>query len=202
MEGLFGRDLELTAMEQFLNSTLNWPSAVVIEGEAGIGKTTLWLETVRRAEERGMRALRARPAESEQKLSYVALADLVVEAFDEVRPALPEVQQRALAAALVRDETVDGTSARTTATALVSVLAACAAKSTVLLAVDDIQWLDSASAESLAFALPTPSANTSSTQPSSSSAPSPATCSPAPSPPTPSPASNSGSKGYGSPSCC
>ena len=153
MEGIFGRDLELTAMEQFLNSTLNWPSAVVIEGEAGIGKTTLWLETVRRAEERGMRALRARPAESEQKLSYVALADLVVEAFDEVRPALPEVQQRALAAALVRDETVDGTSARTTATALVSVLAACAAKSTVLLAVDDIQWLDSASAESLAFAL-------------------------------------------------
>ena len=44
MEEIFGRDLELTAMEQFLNSTLNWPSAVVIEGEAGIGKTTLWLE--------------------------------------------------------------------------------------------------------------------------------------------------------------
>ena len=34
MEGIFGRDLELTAMEQFLNSTPNWPSALVIEGEA------------------------------------------------------------------------------------------------------------------------------------------------------------------------
>ena len=100
MEGIFGRDLELTAMEQFLSSTPNWPRAVVIEGEAGIGKTTLWLEAVRRAEERGMRALQARPAESEQKLSYVALADLVVEAFDEVRSALPQVQQRALAGAL------------------------------------------------------------------------------------------------------
>ncbi len=153
MEGIFGRDLELIAMEQFLNSTPNWPSAMVIEGEAGIGKTTLWLEGVRRAEERSMRALQARPAESEQKLSYVALADMVVGAFDEVGSTLPQVQQRALAGALVRDETVDGTSARTTATAFVGVLAACAEKSAVLLAVDDVQWLDSASAESLAFAL-------------------------------------------------
>ena len=153
MEGIFGRDLELTAMDQFLNSTPNWPSAMIIQGEAGIGKTTLWLEGVRRAEERSVRALQARPAESEQKLSYVALADLVVGTFDEVGSTLPEVQQRALAGALVRDETVDGTSALTTATAFVGVLAACAKKSEVLLAVDDVQWLDSASAEALAFAL-------------------------------------------------
>jgi predicted ATPase len=153
VEGIFGRDLELTAMERFLNSAPNRPSAMVIEGEAGIGKTTLWLETVRRAEERSMRTLQARPAESEQKLSYVALADLVAGAFDEVGSTLPQVQQRALAGALVRDETVDGTSARTTATAFVGVLAACAEKSAVLLAVDDVQWLDTASAESLAFAL-------------------------------------------------
>ena len=153
MEGIFGRDLELTAMEQFLTSAPNWPSAMIIEGQAGIGKTTLWLEGIRRAAERGMRALQARPAESEQKLSYVALADLVVGAFDEVGSTLPQVQQRALTSALVRDETVDGTSARTTATAFVGVLAACAEKSAVLLAVDDVQWLDSASAESLAFAL-------------------------------------------------
>ena len=153
MEGIFGRDLELAAMERFLDGAPTWPSAVVIEGEAGIGKTTLWLEGVRRAKERGMRALRAQPAESEQKLSYVALADLVDEAFDEVGSALPQVQQRALAGALVRDGAGDGTSARTTATAFVSVLAACAEKGAVLLAVDDIQWLDSASAQTLAFAL-------------------------------------------------
>lgn len=74
MEGIFGRELELAAIEQFLDSSPTWPNAVVIEGEAGIGKTTLWLEAVRRAEEWGMRALHAQPAESEQKLSYVALA--------------------------------------------------------------------------------------------------------------------------------
>ena len=47
----------------------------------------------------------------------------------------------------------DGASARTTATAFVGVLAACAENGAVLLAVDDVQWLDSASAQTLAFAL-------------------------------------------------
>jgi DNA-binding CsgD family transcriptional regulator len=153
LEGIFGRDLELAAIERFLDGAPTWPSAVVIEGEAGIGKTTLWLEGIRRAAELGMRALYAQPAESEQKLSYVALADLIVGAFDEVGSALPPVQQRALAGALARDDAGDGTSARTTATAFVGVLAACAEKGAVLLAVDDVQWLDSASAETLAFAL-------------------------------------------------
>jgi hypothetical protein len=142
VEGVFGRDLELAAIERFLDSGSTWPSAVVIEGEAGIGKTTLWLEGVRRAKARGMRTLQARPAESEQKLSYVALADLVVEAFDEVGAALPQIQQRALAGALVREDASSGASARTTATAFVGVLAACAANGAVLLAVDDVQWLD------------------------------------------------------------
>src|SRR5829696_4642408 len=75
VEGIFGRDLELAAMERFLDGAPTWPSAVVIEGEAGIGKTTLWLEGVRRAEDLGVRVFQARPAENEQKLSYVALAD-------------------------------------------------------------------------------------------------------------------------------
>ena len=62
------------------------------------------------------------------------------------------VQQRARRRSR-RDDAGDGTSARTTATAFVGVLAACAEKGAVLLAVDDVQWLDSASAETLAFAL-------------------------------------------------
>jgi DNA-binding CsgD family transcriptional regulator len=153
VEGIFGRDLELAAIERFLDSAPTWPRAVVIEGEAGIGKTILWLEGVRRAEDLGVRAFYARPAENEQKLSYVALADLVGEAFDEVGSTLPQVQQRALAGALVREDAGDDTSARTTATAFVGVVAAYAQKGAVLLAVDDVQWLDAASAQSLAFAL-------------------------------------------------
>ena len=41
MEGIFGRDLELAAMERFFDGAPTWPSAIVIEGEAGIGKTTM-----------------------------------------------------------------------------------------------------------------------------------------------------------------
>jgi DNA-binding NtrC family response regulator len=36
--GIFGRDLDLAAMERFLDSASMWPSAIVIEGEAGTGK--------------------------------------------------------------------------------------------------------------------------------------------------------------------
>ena len=128
-------------------------TALVIEGEAGIGKTTVWLAAVRAAESRALRVLKARPAEREAKLSYAALADLVGAAFDETRAMLPPVQERALGAALLRAEADEATHARTTATALVSVLAALAAQGPVLVAVDDVQWLDPASEEALAFAV-------------------------------------------------
>ena len=61
------------------------PAALVVEGEAGIGKTTVWLEAVRLGEARAFRVLQARPAESEARLSYAALADLLgdVDAFAE-----------------------------------------------------------------------------------------------------------------------
>ena len=51
--------------------------ALVLEGEAGIGKSTLWLAGVDAAHERGLRVLSARPAESEQGLAYAGLGDLL-----------------------------------------------------------------------------------------------------------------------------
>ena len=96
--------------------------------------------------------LQARPAESEAKLSYAALADLVGDVFDETAAALPAVQERALAAALLRAEADATADPRTTATALGSVLAALAADEPLLVAIDEVQWLDPASAQALAFA--------------------------------------------------
>jgi hypothetical protein len=56
VEGIFGRDLELAAMERFLDSGPTWPSAVVvIEGEAGIGKKPRCGSRASGAEGRGMR---------------------------------------------------------------------------------------------------------------------------------------------------
>ena len=97
-----GRKAELSSIARFLERVPGGPYALVIEGEAGIGKTTVWVEAARVAEDSGLRMLKARPAESEANLSYAALSDLVGIAFDEVRGVLPAVQERALASVLLR----------------------------------------------------------------------------------------------------
>ncbi len=125
----------------------------MIEGEAGIGKTTLWLEGVRIAEQREFRVLQAQPAESEALLSYAALTDLVGDAFGKTRGLLPPPQETALAAAVLQADADDTIDARTTATAVLGVLTALVAQERVLVAIDDVQWLDPASERALTFAL-------------------------------------------------
>ena len=125
---------------------------MLVEGEAGVGKTTVWAAAIGEAESRGIRVLQARAAETEVQLSYAALADLVGAEFEAARRALPPIQQRALAAALLRAESDELVQPRTIATAFVGVLASIAEAAVVLVAVDDVQWLDPASAEALAFA--------------------------------------------------
>ncbi len=149
---LVGRQGELATVTAFVDAIPEGPRALLLEGEAGIGKTTIWLEAVGAAEDRGFRVLQARPAESEAKLSYAVLADLVGRAFDETRAALPLPQERALATVLLRAETDKPADARTSATALVGVLTALAAERPLLLAIDDVQWLDPASEDALGFA--------------------------------------------------
>ena len=150
VHAIIGREAELAAVDRFLDSLQAGAAALVIEGEAGIGKTTVWREAVRAAEP-SLRVLEARPAESEAKLSYAALADLVGDAFDEARGALPAPQERALAAALLRAEAEEATDPRTTATALVGVLKELSGERPLVVAVDDVQWLDAASARALEF---------------------------------------------------
>jgi DNA-binding CsgD family transcriptional regulator len=149
---LVGRERELATVTAFVDAIPEGPRALLLEGEAGIGKTTIWLEAVGAAEDRGFRVLQARPAESEAKLSYAVLADLVGRAFDATRAALPAPQERALATVLLRAETDRPADARTSATALVGVLTALAAERPLLLAIDDVQWLDPASEGALGFA--------------------------------------------------
>ena len=147
-----GRDVELARTRSFLDSIVLGPAALLVEGEAGIGKTTVWAAAIGEAESRGIRVLQARAAETEVQLSYASLADLVGADFEETRRALPPIQQRALAAALLRAEADEPFQPRTIATAFVGVLATMAEAAVVLVAVDDVQWLDPASAGALAFA--------------------------------------------------
>ena len=152
VHAIVGREAELEAVERFLDGVPSGPLALVVEGEAGIGKTALWLEAVQAAENRAYRVLQIRPAQSEAELSYVALADLLGEAFDLTRGSLPAPQERALAIALLRAEPNEPADPRTTATGLVGVLTALTADAPLVLAIDDVQWLDAASARALEFA--------------------------------------------------
>jgi hypothetical protein len=81
-----GRDAELSSLYGFLDRAVDGPAAFVVEGEPGIGKSTLWLAGVEHARSRGRRVLSARPAEAERGLAHAGLGDLFEDALDDVRP--------------------------------------------------------------------------------------------------------------------
>jgi predicted ATPase len=149
---MIGRDHERDAAARFLDRVPDGPVGLVIEGEAGIGKTTVWLEALREARARGYRALKAGPAEGERDLSFAALADLLGDAMADVADALPQPQRDALDAALLRRSADESVDPRTTGTGVVSVLTTLAVERPVFVAIDDAQWLDRASERALEFA--------------------------------------------------
>jgi DNA-binding CsgD family transcriptional regulator len=148
-----GREEELSTLTAFLDRSAERPAAIVLEGEVGIGKSTLWSAGVEAARARAMRVLVARPAEAEKGLPYVALGDLFEGVLEEVLPALAAPRRRALEVALLVEDDDLSSDPRTLGVAVRSAVEALAAKAPVVLAVDDVQWLDPSSASALAFAL-------------------------------------------------
>jgi DNA-binding CsgD family transcriptional regulator len=147
------RSGERQAVDDLLGAAGMAPSALVIAGEPGIGKTTLWLYGVERAREHGFRVLSTRADEAESVLAYAAVADLLQDVEPEVLAGLPELQRVAVDRVLLRTGT-DGppTDQRVTGSAVAAVVTAMAARQPILLAIDDVQWLDVSSQAALAFA--------------------------------------------------
>jgi DNA-binding CsgD family transcriptional regulator len=148
-----GRDAELGVLRDFVTGVSDGASALVLEGEAGMGKTTLWRAGVEAAEASALCVLQAEPAESETALSFSALGDLLDPVLDEALGPLAAGQRSALARALVLEE-VEGPppDAHAAGVALLNALRGLAGTRAVLVAVDDVQWLDAASAGALAYA--------------------------------------------------
>ena len=102
MTAVVGRDRELAEITSVLDLADGDPRILLLEGDAGIGKTTLWRAGVDDARILGYRVLACAGAESETKLSFTAVRDLVAEAFDEVADDLPPPQRRAMEVVLLR----------------------------------------------------------------------------------------------------
>ena len=150
----FGRERELARTGRFLERAARQVAVLVLEGEAGVGKTTVWREGVHSAEARGFRVLLSRPAEAEAKLAFSAVADLCEAVPDHAFAALPEPQRRTLGVALLRAQPSGGPlSHRTVSAAVRGVLARLADEAPVIVAVEDVQWLDPTSATVLGYAL-------------------------------------------------
>jgi predicted ATPase len=149
-----GREDELAALLDLLESPGELPAAAVLVGEAGIGKTTLWLAGIEAATEHGYRVLSCRPVEAEARYSFVGLSDLIGGALPDVLPQLPRPQRRALEAALALSESEGSTVEEgVVAFAFLSALRELAAGSRLLVAIDDVQWLDAPTLAMLRFAL-------------------------------------------------
>ncbi len=148
---MIGRAGEAAAIARFVEQVPSGPVGLLIEGEPGIGKTTVVLEAIRAAQERRFRVLQARPAEAEANLSFAALGDLVGALFDDVSDALPPPQRQALEVALLLREAGEPADPRTTASALLTVMTILSDRDPLVIAVDDAQWMDRASRRALEF---------------------------------------------------
>ena len=87
--GLAGRDTEVAEIGAFLAATAGAPSALMIVGDVGIGKTAVWKHAVQAASGT-YRVLSCRPARAEAPLAFAALDDLFGEVLAEILPWLPE----------------------------------------------------------------------------------------------------------------
>ena len=154
MATVIGREAELGSIEAFLARVEGGPTALVLSGEAGIGKTILWETGVEEVEERFGRVLMHRSVEAEALLSFTGLSDLLAPVFEEVAPMLAPLRRRALEVSLLLAEPgSDAPDSRAIGLALLDVLQMLAEQGSVVLALDDLQWLDPSSAGVLQIAL-------------------------------------------------
>jgi predicted ATPase len=148
-----GRESEIDSVHDFLEAVPGGPIALLIEGEIGIGKTTLWREGVAEAGERGLQVLMSRPVEAEIALPFAVLGDLLGDVTDAALGRLPDPQREALEVALLRARTKHGgLQRRAVALGVLGAIRVLAEDAPLVLAIDDAQWLDPPSADALAFA--------------------------------------------------
>jgi DNA-binding CsgD family transcriptional regulator len=147
---LLGRQREIAHIEDLLNgATEGTSAAVLLHGEAGIGKSSLLKAAIDAASARDLGVLRTRGYESESDIPFAGLLELLTPLLP-LRDRIPEVQARALGSALALEAPTPFDRFAVPA-GMLSLLAAAAEERPYLVIADDVHWLDHASREALSF---------------------------------------------------
>jgi DNA-binding CsgD family transcriptional regulator len=143
---LIGRDAELAQLGRFLDAPERLPRALVLQGDPGIGKTVLWHAAIDLARARGYRVLTHRASRAETRVMFGGLASLFDGIAGDDLSALPSPQARALEAALLLDDVVESVDRRAIVAAALGLVLRLAGRGPVVIAIDDLCFLDARSA--------------------------------------------------------
>jgi predicted ATPase len=146
---IFGRERELARLDELIDGVRERGAALLVRGEAGIGKSTLLAATSRRAEAAGMQVLRTTGVQYEALLPFAGLHQLVLPVLGQT-DRLPAPQQTALLAAFGMTEAA-APDRFLIALAVLELLSDAAERAPLLVVADDAQWLDRSTAGVLGF---------------------------------------------------
>jgi predicted ATPase len=147
---LIGREEELGRFIALIDAVHDRGGALVLRGDAGVGKSTVLAAASARARDEGLRVLKTTAVESERNLPFAGLHELLLPFLDRL-DRLPEVQRHALEMALglvPRDAVPD---IFLIGLATLGLVAGAATEGPVLLVVEDAQWIDRPSGLVLGF---------------------------------------------------
>ena len=147
---LVGRARERRLLDGLVESAEGGGAAVVITGEAGVGKTALLTHVADVASERGLRVIKGRGEESEAVLAFATLADLLRPSREKFA-GLPQAQRQALEVCLALS-TGSAAGPLAACAGALGVLASAADEQPLVVLVDDFQWVDAESRQVLLFA--------------------------------------------------
>jgi DNA-binding CsgD family transcriptional regulator len=148
---LIGRDLDVEFVRGFVDDAAVRGGALLVSGDAGVGKTALLDVAALHAEAAGMRVVRAVGAEFEAELGFAGL-NLVLHPLLDGLPMLPPLYRQALSVALGLD-TGSPSDRLVVSNAVLALLRDAAVTRPLLVIVDDLPYLDRASSLVLASAV-------------------------------------------------
>ncbi|WP_433243119.1 ATP-binding protein [Actinomadura nitritigenes] len=147
---IIGQDAVIERLSALVADLSGGGRGLILSGAVGTGKSTLLEDAARRAVAAGRRVLRAAGHESEKDLPFAALHQLLRPVLT-VAGDLPDRQRRSLLGAFGFEP--GGADPLLTGVAVLTLLSQVAERSPLLVVLDDVQWIDAASADVLSFAV-------------------------------------------------